>query len=875
MNSEEPSADDELLRELLPPPAHGFVGRGDELREAERALGRRRHLVLRGEHGEGKSALASELARRLLHAGRVERAAYVSLAVHPDARGVRYSLGQQLVPSFGLAAAQDPRLAVELLERVLREHPTLVVLDDLEAALPRGGDDPSGLFEPSVLDELLLLTSELCEVDPTRVVLVTREPLPAPFDDGELAVAGLSGEDAVALLRAVLGDVDVEPRQLAPLADRVGGHAASLVNLAGAIAATGVSGAAAALAAGAEAIARLAPEGRRHALVLGVEIALRSLPAALRPKLPALAVFVGGGHLTALAAVLELDVENDEEIDLAERLIGAGLAEMLPHNYLRFHPGLGTALAAELNQDRLAAARAAWAEATHQLVDFLGQEQIRSPQLAASLTLLDLGNLLACLEHFAAGDDADRVIELASAVETLVLPLGRPAARARIDALRESARERLRTWSHEQYLMESAALEVLLDVGRPEETVAAARRLLHRAETVGEDAYEGAGFDLATIRLTLGLAELMADQAEAAVTTLEEAGRRFHELAAAGRDDAAAMEAQVLARMGDAWRALARPDDAESVYGRAIDQAEGLGERALAAEVRTQLGTLHLAQGRADDALAAFDESRRVFAALDEPRTVAGIWHQIASVHQATGRLADAGEALRQAIALELELDDRAAAADTLGQIAELHAAEGRYDRALEAYRRAAELFAELGDLAKEGIARSQMADKLIRLERFDEARRELERTIECDAPYGHDAEPWRTFSLLSRLEDAAGHRQAMLAARQRAVAAYLRYRRDGGASQVGHGPIFEEVTRAILDGETVEVTAKIEAMLRRPDLPAPLRALIPALEAVLGGSRDPALAADPELYYRDAAELLLQLETLEGATSQVSDVVF
>jgi len=59
---------------------------------------------------------------------------------------------------------------------------------------------------------------------------------------------------------------------------------------------------------------------------------------------------VGGGHLTALAAVLELDVENDEEVDLAERLIGAGLAEMLPHNYLRFHPELGAALAAELGQ---------------------------------------------------------------------------------------------------------------------------------------------------------------------------------------------------------------------------------------------------------------------------------------------------------------------------------------------------------------------------------------------------------------------------------------------------------------------------------------------------------------------------------------------
>lgn len=882
MNRQGPAADERLL-EVFPPPPHGFVGRGDELREAERVIDSQHHLALRGEHGEGKTALAAALVRRLLAAGRVERAAYVSLEVHHDARAVRYSIGQQLVPSFSLATSQDPRLAVQLLERVLREHPTLVVLDDLEAVLPRGGQrgrqrgeaPPSGLFEPSVLDELLLLVQELCDVGPTRVVLVSREPLPAPYGEGEIVLAGLPAGDAVELLRGALAGASCEPHEPAALAARVDGHAASLVSLAGTVAAAGAERTAATLAEGAAAIASLALSGRRHAAVLGVEVALGAVPADLRRKLPPLAVFVGGGHLTAIAAVLELDVENDEEVDLAERLIGAGLVEMLPHNYLRFHPGLAPALAAELDEDRLAAARAAWAEATAQLVDFLGQEQIRSPRLAATLTLLDLGNLLACLEHLAAGADADQAVELADAVATLVLPLGRPAAMARVDALRESACERLRAWSHDQYLLESAALEVLMDVGRPDDTVAAARRLLHRAATVGDDAYEGAAFDHATLHLTVGLAELMADQAEAAVKTLAEAGRRFRELAAAGHPEAPRMETQALARTGDAWRALARPDAAEAAYRRAVDQAEDAGDRAQAAEVRTQLGALYFAQGRTDEALAELDAARRTLAALDEPRAVAGIWHQIASVHQTAGRMADAERALRRAIAQELGLGDRAAAAGTLTRIGELHAACGFHERALEAYRGAAEHFAELGDLAKEGIARSQMADKLIRLGRYDEARRELERTIECDAPFGHEAEPWRTFSLLSRLEGMAGDRKAMIAARERAVDAYLRYRRDGGASQVGHGPIFEEVSRAVLDGEAAEVTAKIDSMLRRRDLPAPLRALIPALEAVLAGSRDPALAADPGLYYRDAAELLLLFETLEGASSRVSDVVF
>ncbi|MCP4590563.1 MAG: hypothetical protein GY842_07455, partial [bacterium] len=46
-------------------------------------------------------------------------------------------------------------------------------------------------------------------------------------------------------------------------------------------------------------------------------------------------------------------------------------------------------------------------------------------------------------------------------------------------------------------------------------------------------------------------------------------------------------------------------------------------------------------------------------------------------------------------------------------------------------------------------------------------------------------------------------------------------------------------------------------------ELPGYLRPLIPALLAVVDGSRDPALAPDPDLDYDDAAEILLLLERL------------
>ena len=50
------------------------------------------------------------------------------------------------------------------------------------------------------------------------------------------------------------------------------------------------------------------------------------------------------------------------------------------------------------------------------------------------------------------------------------------------------------------------------------------------------------------------------------------------------------------------------------------------------------------------------------------------------------------------------------------------------------------------------------------------------------------------------------------------------------------------------------------------PDFPASIRPLIDALEAILAGSRDRALADNPGLDYSMAAEILLLLEKLEAS---------
>ncbi len=69
--------------------------------------------------------------------------------------------------------------------------------------------------------------------------------------------------------------------------------------------------------------------------------------------------------------------------------------------------------------------------------------------------------------------------------------------------------------------------------------------------------------------------------------------------------------------------------------------------------------------------------------------------------------------------------------------------------------------------------------------------------------------------------------------------------------------------------GGVAEALPKILAALGHqlpddPDIPQSGKAMITKLQALLSGSRDPALATDPELDFSDAAEILLLLEESE-----------
>ncbi len=399
-----------------------------------------------------------------------------------------------------------------------------------------------------------------------------------------------------------------------------------------------------------------------------------------------------------------------------------------------------------------------------------------------------------------------------------------------------------------------------------------ARQLLDHARAAGEQAYPDADYDLAMSCFLLGRVLKTAGSSDQALPLLDEARERFEsvERDRPGRG-AAGMASVCLTERGDCFLVLGRLDEAAETYELSIRFDEQRGAERDVAVGKGQLGSVRMDQRRYPEALAAYVEARERFTRLDEPGSVAVIWHQTGMAYQNAGQPEAAEDAYRQSLAIKVRLGNLAGQASTLLQLGNLYGNElGRPEEAAAFYRQAADKYVAIQDVADEGLVRSNLAETLRKLRRLDEARREIRRAIECKSHFGHAAEPWKTWSILADIETDAGNPQDTAEAKRKAIACYLAYRRDGGENHFRVGRICLAVTQSLLAGDPSAAASLLQQRAADPE-ESWLLPFLHALQPIVAGSRDPALAADPELSYTMAAEILFLIETLEKHDSTSS----
>jgi tetratricopeptide (TPR) repeat protein len=869
------------LGELPAEPETGFIGRSRELLALQRLLrqeGKARYAVVRGQGGEGKTALAAEFARWMVRSHQVRRAAFVSVETHSNLAAVLDAIGRQLVPGYSVATFEDLEEAILPVERALIEQSTLLVVDNMESILlPPYLETPEALSEEArrELEAILELCKRLNAKGDTRLVFTSREALPAPFDAerNRRELHRLDREDAVKLVERALsqGDggagaaADAAREAIEQLVEAVHGHARTLALLAPALRGRGVEATRASLVELMAEMERRFPGSREKSLFASVELSLRRLSPANRDRARVLGVFHGGVHLDMLRAMMEW--EEADVASLAGELIETGLATPNPYAHLTLNPALCPYLRGQMDAAERESLTARWVEAMRQYAKFLARQQSGKTEIAATLTVLELPNLFALLDRVQRAGDAEVTIDLATSLYGLLQWLGKPRLLERVAQARDAAAATLgQTWNHARFEAQRTSIEQQWGGGRLREAFDGAQELLRRARQAGDTGYPNADYDLAVACFLLARVRQRAGGSEQALPLLDEAQKRFE---AVERDQpgcgAEGMASACLTERGDCLRHLGRLDEAASAYEEAIRRDEERGDERAVAVGKGQLGAVRLMQRRYEEALDAYEEARERFTSLDEPGSVAAIWHQTAMVYQKAKEPEGAEDAYRKSLAIEVRLGNVAGQASTLGQLGNLYDdVLGRPEQAVAFYQQAAAKYVELGDEAGEGRQRNNLGKTLRKLRRFEEARQEIRRAIKCKEHLGHAGSIWNTWSILADIETDAGNSAAATEAERKAREHYLAYRRDGGENHNTDGRICLDVTQALLAGDPGAAASLLQQIAANPDLPNHARTFIQALQAIVAGSRDRTLADAPDLSYSMAAEILILIDTLE-----------
>lgn len=868
------------LGELPKEPQTGFIGRSRELLALQRLLGRdgkARYAVVRGQGGEGKTALAAEFARWMVRSHQIRRAAFVSVETHSNLAAVLDAIGGQLVPGYSVATFEELERAILPVERALIEQSTLLVVDNMESILlPPYLETPEALSEEArrELDAILALCKRLNAKGDTRLVFTSREALPAPFDAerNRRELHQLDREDAVKLVERALNReaagagaaADAARESIEQLVDAVHGHARTLALLAPALRSRGVEATRASLVELMADMERKFPGSREKSLYASVELSLRRMSSANRDKARVLGVFHGGVDLDMLRMMMEW--EEADVTSLAAALIETGLATPDPYDHLTLNPALCPYLRGQMDAAERESLTARWVEAMRQYAGFLDRQQHQKAEIAATLTVLELPNLFALLDRVQRAGDAEATIALATSLYGLLQWLGKPRLLERVAQARDAAAATLgQTWNHARFQAQRNRIEQQLSGGRLREAFDSAQELLRWARQAGETGYSNADYDLASACFLLARVFKTAGGSEQALPLLDEAEKRFE---AVERDQpgcgAERMASVCFTERGTCLLGLGRLDEAASAYEEGIRRDEKRGAERDVAVGKMQIGAVRLEQRRYQDALEADEEARERFTRLDEPGSVAVSWHQTGMAYQNAGQPEAAEDAYRKSLAIKVRLGNVAGQAATLLQLGILHDRRGRTEEAVAFDRQAAEKYVEIHDAANEGRARNNLANRLRKLRRFEEARQEIRRAIECDAQFGHAAEPWKSWNILADIETEAGTPTAAAEAKRKAIECYLAYRRDGGENHSPVGRICLAVTQALLTGDPSAAASLLQQTAAAPDLPAWVGTFIQALQAIVAGSRDRTLAGAPDLHYTMAAEILFLIETLE-----------
>jgi tetratricopeptide (TPR) repeat protein len=597
---------------------------------------------------------------------------------------------------------------------------------------------------------------------------------------------------------------------------------------------------------------------------------LETLSASTQTLLKNLSVLHEGGNLVVIS-----HVSRSETVEVAkaamDELVAAGLAEEKEHTFYKFKPELLVHLQQTVSKEQQQVSFQHWLAAMDQLLGFLYQQCFEDKKMAIGLATEERTNLMAYAAEMGRTDNvstvnAEGVVELLGRWITLLEPQECPIELAQVKQWRGAAEEKLGPWGPERFAAQSENIESMLQQNLVTAAFSAAKSLLEIAEDVGVNAYNGAINDVAFANILVARALKVGGKGELALSYLQDAQKLTEPTAKVDSAAGLYMVASLM-EQGECLFAQQQLVPAEVVYSQAIELADEIGDKQGSGIAQTQRASLYSLLERPADALRGYESALEVFQQLGDKTLIVNVWHQIAMLHRVSEDFESAAAALEVALSVLQEEGNAVGAITTSLELGGLSEEMNSPEKAVMHYQQALDMAAEINDDYRQVVAGNRLADGLRQAGKLKEALAELEKAVVLGRQFGHSAEPWKTWDILSDIEKGNNNPKGILSARLKSIEAYISYRVEGGENEEADAKLCEMVVQAVRTNRIDDAKELMSKLSANPQWQTDYnKALLGVLGQFLDGARGLPLLENMDLHYRHVAELMLIQDQLPEA---------
>ncbi len=700
------------LRQDVPdPPRYGFHGRARELLQIERALLRKKLVVISGFGGMGKTALAREAADWLQRTDMFDGVCFVSFEQGGNTARLLSALGHYLDVYDANYNPNDSKATMARLKPLLVKTRILVIADNLESILAAGEAQLEPEERMQLWDTLLTLVGM-----GAGVLLTSRN---AAFGDGRLApgkkathllLQGLQPYDAYSLASGVLSDLGLD-RSSIPYADlrdllaQLDHHPLAIQLVLPTLRTRSLTAIRSEFAQLLPAFVDNNEEGRNRSLEASLEYSLSQLSLDQRALVSRLSIFEGGANETDLLRISEITEVDWATLRPALEQAALITVERVHENvnilFIHFHPVLAQERREHKdtqNAEEQAALQQRYVNRYCFLANFLYEQDFQHPQENLAMFLRELPNLRRSLDMLLQTAESEMASTLISHIDPFLTGIGmireRDRWRSRVEqALTAHSPSSTARLSDDVYLSEIGLARAEREKGDLTAAFTRIERLLRRIEEQPETADVAPGSpEHARVLIELGLCYRDAGDSDVAEQKLYEALPMFDAAIQQKKEEynmgaIRIGRANLLQELGTVLTNQGRYFEALERYKQALNEQDALHDNINRAVTLSGMSVPLLKLHDYDQARSLCQQALTLFESERNTRNQASTWQKLGSVAQAQKDWVEAERCYRKSLVLFEQMGSDKGAAASCNQLADVARVAGRPDEAEGWYR--------------------------------------------------------------------------------------------------------------------------------------------------------------------------------------------